>query len=154
MSKHRVLANLVSALLVAAGVGASAAAAAPSSSAHMNCDWYGWYENSTRVAIPDGPSGEVSSPIPVTGLCGSAAMVTVNIEVRHSFRGDLLIDLVAPDGTSYRVKSPSGWDSADDVVGTYRVRVVGGDPTGTWRLRVKDVCAADTGRIEKWSLEF
>ena len=91
----------------------------------------------------------------MTGLTGNApAALKVPVTIRHTFRGDLQIDLVAPDGSLYRLKSTSSSDSADDVVGTYTVNASSETANGTWRLRVFDRYNGDTGLIDTWSLQF
>ncbi|PIM66187.1 peptidase M4, partial [Streptomyces sp. JV178] len=72
----------------------------------------------------------------------------------HTWRGDLVIDLVAPDGTAYRLKNALSSDSADDVVATYTVDASSETAAGTWKLRVQDVASLDTGYINSWKLTF
>ena len=70
----------------------------------------------------------------------------------HTYRGDLVIDLVAPDGSSYRLKNSSILDGADNVVTTYTVNLSSEQANGTWRLQVRDVYRSDTGYINSWTL--
>ncbi|WP_432189243.1 S8 family peptidase [Streptomyces sp. Tue6028] len=106
------------------------------------------------VAIPDAGSA-VASPITVSGRGGNApAALKVGVDITHTYRGDLVIDLVAPDGSTYRLKSSSSSDSADDVSATYTVDASGEAADGTWKLRVQDVAAQDTGTINSWKLTF
>lgn len=65
-----------------------------------------------------------------------------------------MIDLVAPDGTAYRLKAASSSDSADDVSTTYSVNASGETANGTWKLRVQDTAAQDTGKLNSWQLTF
>src|SRR6266542_1170251 len=60
--------------------------------------------NGTNVSIPDAGAAVFSS-ITISG-CNRAASATSTIEVHivHTYRGDLVIDLIAPDGTAYRLK--------------------------------------------------
>ncbi|MCC3652363.1 M28 family metallopeptidase [Streptomyces sp. S07_1.15] len=114
----------------------------------------GVYENTTDVTIPDGTSEAVSA-IEVAGRTGSApAALKVGVGIKHSYRGDLVIDLLAPDGTAYRLKDSSSWDGADDVIATYTADVSGETANGTWKLRVRDVYRQDTGYIDSWKLTF
>ncbi|WP_245812070.1 proprotein convertase P-domain-containing protein [Actinophytocola xinjiangensis] len=76
----------------------------------------------------------------------------MKVDISHTYRGDLVIDLVAPDGTAYRLKNSSSSDSADNVVATYTVNASSEQANGTWRLRVQDVYAADTGALNNWAL--
>jgi aminopeptidase S len=65
------------------------------------------FENPTDVAIPD--LSTVESPITVTGVPGNApAALAVGVDIRHTFRGDLVVDVLAPDGTAYNISNRSG----------------------------------------------
>ncbi|MFF9815822.1 M4 family metallopeptidase [Streptomyces sp. NPDC014006] len=112
------------------------------------------FENTNNVSIPDnGPA--VTSSINVTGRTGNApSNLQVTVDIVHTWRGDLVIDLVAPDGTAYRLKNSSGSDSADDVHATYTVNASSEVANGTWKLRVQDVATYDTGYIDGWKLTF
>ncbi|MDG4834654.1 S8 family serine peptidase [Solwaraspora sp. WMMD1047] len=108
--------------------------------------------NGTDHRIPDaGPP--VHSPVTITG-CGrvAAARATVAVRILHSYRGDLVVDLIAPDGSAYRLKSASYLDSADNVDATFAVDLSAEPADGTWRLRVRDVFAYDTGHLDGWTL--
>ncbi|WP_408607999.1 proprotein convertase P-domain-containing protein [Actinophytocola xanthii] len=76
----------------------------------------------------------------------------MEVNITHTYRGDLQIDLVAPDGSTYRLKNTSGSDSADNVNETYAVNLASETANGTWQLRVRDVFAADTGTLDGWKL--
>ncbi|SDY20745.1 Serine protease, subtilisin family [Micromonospora pattaloongensis] len=108
--------------------------------------------NGTDVPIPDAGAA-VTSAISIAG-CGRAASAsaTVAVNIRHTFRGDLVIDLLAPDGSAYRLKNSSFLDGADNVNATYTVNVSGEAADGTWRLQVRDVYSGDTGFVDTWTL--
>ncbi|MFJ5559839.1 S8 family peptidase [Streptomyces sp. NPDC093250] len=112
------------------------------------------YASSTAVAVPDnGPA--IESPITVSGRGGNApAALQVGVDITHTYRGDLVVDLVAPDGSVYRLKSASSSDSADDVRTTYTVNASTETANGTWKLRVQDTASWDTGRLNGWQLTF
>ncbi|MEV4230346.1 S8 family serine peptidase [Streptomyces bobili] len=112
------------------------------------------FTSTTAVSIPDNGSA-VESPIAVTGRTGNApTALQVGVDITHTYRGDLVVDLVAPDGTAYRLKASSTSDSADNIVTTYSVNASSEVANGTWKLRVQDVAAQDTGRINSWKLTF
>jgi serine protease len=111
------------------------------------------YSNTSDYSIPD--RGTVESPITVTSRSGNAPSDSkVSVDIRHTYRGDLVIDLVAPDGSAYRLKNSSSSDSADNVQATYTVNLSGEALNGTWKLRVSDVYQYDTGYINSWSVTF
>jgi subtilisin family serine protease len=108
--------------------------------------------NGTDVSIPDAGSA-ISSNVPIAGCnrnASTGSQVAVNIV--HTYRGDLVIDLVAPDGTAYRLKNSSYFDGADNVNTTYTVNLGSEAANGTWALRVRDVYAQDTGYLNTWTL--
>ncbi|MFJ8545154.1 M4 family metallopeptidase [Streptomyces sp. NPDC093586] len=110
-------------------------------------------ENTANVNIPDYGSA-VTSSITVSGRTGNApSNLQVGVDIVHTWRGDLQIDLVAPDGSTYRLKS-SGYDPAEDVHETYTVNASSESANGTWKLRVQDKGSQDTGYIDAWRLTF
>ncbi|TWP53987.1 S8 family serine peptidase [Lentzea tibetensis] len=111
------------------------------------------FTNDTNVDIPDAGAA-VTSSVVVTGITGNApSTLKVGVDIKHPYRGDLVIDLVAPDGTTYRLKNSSG-DSADNVITTFPVDASSEVANGTWKLKVQDVASADVGYIDTWSLTF
>ncbi|MGQ4381490.1 M4 family metallopeptidase [Streptomyces sp. SAS_267] len=109
------------------------------------------YANGTRVDIPDvGPA--VESPITITGRPGNASATTeVHVTIVHTYRGDLTVDLVGPDGTVYSLLNRSG-GSADNVDQTFTVDASAQPVDGTWKLRVRDLASIDVGYIQEWRI--
>ncbi|MEM1424169.1 MAG: proprotein convertase P-domain-containing protein, partial [Planctomycetota bacterium] len=118
--------------------------------------------NSTDVpvAIPD--LGVASSTITVTDdIC--IADLDVDVNISHTFSGDLILTLEGPDGTVVTLRDREG-GSAANVVETYDDD--GRAPTGpglladynfsstlgTWTLTVSDNAGQDIGDITGWSL--
>ncbi|MEU1870653.1 S8 family peptidase [Streptomyces sp. NPDC019793] len=111
------------------------------------------FENTDDHPIRDGAT--VESPLTVTGVSGNApAALSVALDIRHTYRGDLRVELVAPDGGVFRLKDYAAHDSADDVRGTFAVDASGKAANGTWKLRVSDNWVNDTGYVNAWSLQF
>ncbi|MFD8150549.1 S8 family serine peptidase [Streptomyces sp. NPDC059720] len=112
-----------------------------------------YFENTADVAVAD--NATVESPIAVTGLAGNApAALKVGVDIEHTYRGDLVVSLVAPDGTVYLLEDFADGDSGDDVVKTYTVDASSETASGTWKLRVRDIATRDTGRVDAWNLTF
>ncbi|MET9225430.1 S8 family serine peptidase [Lentzea sp. NPDC003310] len=112
------------------------------------------FENTADVQIPDAGTA-VTSSITVSGVTGNApSTLKVDVNIVHTYRGDLVVDLIAPDGTAYRLKNSSNSDSADNVVATYTVNASTEVANGTWKLQVRDVARADTGYVNSWKLTF
>jgi Zn-dependent metalloprotease len=109
------------------------------------------YVSTTRVDIPDNAAA-VESPITVTGRTGNASATTqVYVKIVHTYRGDLTVDLVGPNGTVYSLLNRSG-GSADNVDQTFTVDASAQPAAGTWKLRVQDRASIDIGYIERWQL--
>nr|WP_203719610.1 M4 family metallopeptidase [Streptomyces anulatus] len=112
------------------------------------------FENTTAVTIPDAGAA-VTSSVTVSGVTGNApSTLKADVNITHTWRGDLVVDLVAPDGTAYRLKNSSSGDSADNVVETYTVNASSEVANGVWKLKVQDVARQDTGRINSFKLTF
>ncbi len=106
--------------------------------------------NPTDVTISD--NATVESSITISGCAGSAgAASTVAVNIVHTYIGDLLVQLVAPDGTLYTLHNRSG-GSADNINQTYTVNLSSELANGTWKLRVNDNAANDVGYINSWTL--
>lgn len=110
------------------------------------------FENTNDYAIPDNNATGVSSPINVTGS-GTSGTVSVNVNIVHTYKGDLIVDLIHPDGTVYNLHNRSG-GSADNIIQTYSVNVGSKARAGTWNLRVRDRASIDTGYINSWKITF
>ncbi|WP_327353333.1 M4 family metallopeptidase [Streptomyces sp. NBC_01304] len=112
------------------------------------------FENTADVQIPDN-AGAVTSSVTVSGVTGNApSTLKVGVDIIHTWRGDLVVDLVAPDGSVYNLKPFSSSDSADNVQTTYTVNASSEVANGTWKLRVQDKAAQDVGYINSWKLTF
>jgi subtilisin family serine protease len=110
------------------------------------------YTNSADYTIND--NATVNSPIVVSGRSGNGqASTPVAVNIVHTYVGDLVVSLVAPDGTTYTLRSRTG-GSADNIVQTYTVNLSGEAMNGTWNLRVADQAGGDVGYINSWSLTF
>ena len=110
--------------------------------------------NSTRVNIPDAPGAAATSPVSITECADKKAPTTTKVAVTivHTWRGDLMIDLITPSGAVRSLKLSNLSDGADNVNETYTVDVSSENANGTWTLRVRDVFPFDTGYIQSWSV--
>ncbi len=111
------------------------------------------YTNSTPTAIPD--VSTVTSTINVSGRTGNASATSqIAVNISHTYRGDLKIDLLSPDGTVFPLKASSGSDSAANVIATYTANLSAKALNGAWVLRIQDTAAGDVGTLNNWSLTF
>ncbi|MEV4417807.1 M4 family metallopeptidase, partial [Catellatospora sp. NPDC049609] len=106
--------------------------------------------NPTDVAIPDNTT--VNSTITIAGCNRNAsATSSVSVTIYHTYKGDLVVDLIAPDGSVYNLHNRTG-SSTDNIIATFSRNLSTEAANGTWTLRVRDAATADTGRIDTWSL--
>ncbi|MFW5920479.1 MAG: proprotein convertase P-domain-containing protein [Polyangiales bacterium] len=111
------------------------------------------YENDTQMPIPDNDPAGVTSEIDVPDG-GEIATVSVDVDILHTYRGDLTIRLRHPGGTEVTLLEADA-SSGEDLHRTFRVRdLMGRESRGTWALTVADEAARDEGTLEEWSLEI
>ncbi|MDQ3266567.1 MAG: proprotein convertase P-domain-containing protein [Myxococcota bacterium] len=78
--------------------------------------------------------------------------LSLNLDLGHSFRGDLRVTVVSPSGKAAVVHNRQG-GSADDLTGSFDLSAFKGEQAkGTWTLKVEDLAKADTGTLKSWSL--
>lgn len=109
-----------------------------------------FFENTTAVAIPD--RATINSNLAVDHA-GAAGTVDVSVNISHTYRGDISMYLIAPDGSAYLLKEKNRNDGAADVIATYSGNI-SGNAAGTWTLQVTDNYRRDTGTLNSWSLQF
>jgi cysteine-rich repeat protein len=108
------------------------------------------------INIPDNNQTGVTSTIAVPAGVNSNK-VTVSIDIDHTFRGDLVVDLTAPNGRVVTLSNRAGGSADDIVINNFDITsqvTPGSSATGNWRLRVRDLAAIDTGRILSWTLKI
>jgi subtilisin-like proprotein convertase family protein len=83
----------------------------------------------------------------------TSGTATVNVNISHTYRGDISLVLTSPTGAQYQLKNYNGSDSADNVVESYTVNL-SGSVKGTWQLRVQDHYNQDVGTLNAWSIKI
>ncbi|MCA9622193.1 MAG: proprotein convertase P-domain-containing protein [Myxococcales bacterium] len=83
---------------------------------------------------------------------GEVRKVTLDIQIRHTYRGDLGVQLIDPKGRWYQVFDSQG-GGENDVRMSPTIELQDATPlAGTWRLVIDDHARMDTGTLERWSL--
>jgi subtilisin-like proprotein convertase family protein len=116
---------------------------------------------SPELSIPDNNTTGVTSSIVVSG---TGAVVTANfnvdIDITHTYIGDLLVTLRSPEGTTITLHNRTG-GSADNLVGNYPGTLTPAQPLstflgqpldGTWLLTVSDRASVDVGVLHMWGI--
>ena len=78
---------------------------------------------------------------------------TVDVHITHTWIGDLVVTLIAPDGSSYLLHNRAGGNT-DNIDQTYTPDLSSEQRNGTWKLRVQDAASADIGRIDAWTINL
>jgi carboxypeptidase T len=89
----------------------------------------------------------------VTGCQGDAKSASV-LEVRFkdlSFTSIISVDLIAPDGTSYRLQERAVSNERDLVL-SFPIDLSRESRAGTWKLQVYNVMWLGAGYLDRWSL--
>ena len=110
------------------------------------------FTSSTNVSIPDNNTAGGTSTIAVNRT-GNAGSVKITYSIVHTYIGDLTVKLIAPNGSTATLRSPSG-GSANDVNESVTVDASSSNASGNWKLQVIDGANIDTGYIDSWSVEF
>jgi subtilisin-like proprotein convertase family protein len=107
-----------------------------------------------NILIPD-VGTQVSSSIDISDT-GTILDLRIQVNITHTYIGDLRIDLVAPDGASVVLHNNTG-GSADNINRTYSPQdtaslrpLVGRQVQGRWHLRIRDTFRLDEGRLNRW----
>jgi subtilisin-like proprotein convertase family protein len=119
------------------------------------------WETSPGLAIPDNDRQGVVSELEVDGV-GELRDIEVTVDITHTYRGDLRVDLETPDARSVAVHNRTG-GGRDHLQRTFRLtdtpalRAIvndGVEINGTWKLRVADHANVDLGKLNSWQLKL
>jgi hypothetical protein len=101
---------------------------------------------------PDANAGYAMSKIEVT-RDDAVTEADINLEINHTFSGDLKVHLVTPAGEHLRVTDGSG--GTNDIRGKFTVTLPeGSTAAGAWHLVVGDHAGLDVGTLDAWSLSL
>jgi len=114
-----------------------------------------------NVAIPDspnpGPTVTVTMPQLPGPVPGTIQVIEVEVNLTHTWRGDLNFTLTSPSGTQ-TVLLPTGSDadSADNLFGWSFTSFfnMGENAGGQWKLTVNDGVGGDIGILQDWKLNI
>ena len=113
------------------------------------------------LAIPDNNTTGVTSTINVANSM-TITSVSVSVGITHTFQGDLEVALIGPDNTTVLLHNQTG-GGTDNINTTYNITnrsaqalsaFTGKNTAGAWKLRVRDLAAADTGTLNTWKVTF
>lgn len=116
-------------------------------------------EESPGVIIPDNSITGIERTLAVAQT-GQLDGITLELDITHTYIGDLIVALVSPAGSSVLLHNRSG-GSADNLIKTYSMAntaalsgLRGESIAGNWRLQVADHAGADQGKLNRWALKI
>lgn len=111
------------------------------------------------VAIPDGDRNGITRSLDCA-QAGALDHVEVDVDITHTYIGDLVVKLVSPAGTEVLLHDQKGGD-ADNLVATFTPKTTpkldelrGQSMKGAWKLLVSDRAGQDTGKLAGWKLRL
>ena len=114
-------------------------------------------ESTPQASIPDFSADGIRSTISIAGS-GALTSLSVEVDITHTYRGDLQIELISPSGARALIHDNNG-DSQDDIQEVYTESsapalkaLMGEDINGDWKLHVRDLAKYDTGTLNRWAL--
>ena len=144
----------------------------------------GWATQSTEVTLTGGQTitdlGLVLTPTNEAEACSAPALaitdnttitdlvtidtvgtiseVVVDLNITHTYQGDLQVSLTSPAGTQVVLHNRTG-SGTDNIIGTYPTTLVpagdlgafiGEEMLGAWTLTVGDFAGGDVGTLNSW----
>lgn len=135
------------------------------------------FPNDNFMAIDPQRPAKITSPTSVTGVVSPIDSVSVTVDIIHSSTKDLVITLISPVGTRFKLFEKSGGDG-ENLLGTvfddrspsrianaeapYHGRfrpkkslksLNGKNANGVWALEVEDTTNTDGGALLGWTLD-
>lgn len=104
------------------------------------------------AAIPDGNGAALVHPLDI-GSDLRVEHVRLSVDVVHPNRGELLVELVSPSGTTNRLFLPHVDPNPDVLHRFTSVQCWGERSAGTWRMRVVDGERENAGEVRSATLE-
>ena len=116
-------------------------------------------EESPGIIIPDNRQGGIERSLSVSGTA-QLDRIEVDLDITHTYIGDLIVELVSPNNTSVLLHNRKG-GSANNIIKTYTVmntsslqNLRGGSIGGDWKLKVSDHASIDKGKLNRWALRI
>ncbi len=103
------------------------------------------------MKIPDNTKAGVEVPLEVVGD-GQLISVSISLEINHSYRGDLIVQLTSPTGRAIDLTRRVGGAADDFVLSNQALSGFSGLAAGTWKLSVVDAAINDLGSVNTASL--
>jgi extracellular elastinolytic metalloproteinase len=114
-------------------------------------------EAKPELAIPDNDPTGISSTIAIA-QSGNAQEITLNLDITHTYIGDLRVKLLAPSGQEIMLHERLG-GGQDNLIRSYDstahlAPLLNQPIQGNWVLQVADLAGRDVGKFNTWNLSI
>ncbi|SFG14283.1 proprotein convertase P-domain-containing protein [Neptunomonas qingdaonensis] len=116
-------------------------------------------EDSPGMGIPDNRDAGIERTLSVS-KAGLLDSIEVELDITHTYIGDLVVELISPSSTSVLLHNRTG-GSANNIIKTYSLinttalQVFMGETVkGAWKLKVSDHAGVDQGKLNRWALKI
>ena len=116
-------------------------------------------EAKPAASIPDNHADGIQSAIRIDGS-GILQTLSVEVDITHTYRGDLRIELISPSGARAIIRDNNG-ESKHDIRDVYTEAstpalkaLMGEEIKGDWKLHVRDLAKYDQGTLNLWALNL
>jgi len=117
------------------------------------------YCDSPALPIPDSTPAGVSDYLTFPDDV-DISEVEIYVDITHTYTGDLIVEVISPEGTSVTLSNRFG-GSADNIVGWFPSELAVGGPgslddligenaMGEWELHISDNAGSDLGTLNTW----
>ncbi len=106
-----------------------------------------------NLAILDNKT--VTSTINITDD-GQADSIKLNLDINHTYRGDLVVKLTSPSGKVATISNKAGGSADNLKLSNLDLSTIfpGESIKGSWKLSVQDTATQDTGTFNSWGLNI
>jgi len=110
-----------------------------------------------HLLIPDNDPQGIQSVINLAQQ-GKVTSVSVEVDITHSYIGDLQVSLKTPSGSQVVLHDRQG-RGGDDIRTTYNkdnaplAELADEEVAGDWTLHVRDLAGRDVGRLNRWAIK-
>lgn len=114
------------------------------------------YTSNDTVDIPDSDPNGAKSVLTSTDA-GEIKSITIDLNVEHTYRGDLLIQLRHGSGIATIFdgqNEANGWEDNVEISGAAVEGFLGAKVEGEWELLIVDNASVDTGSLKSWELKI
>ena len=117
-----------------------------------------YVEENPGVIIPDNVANGIERSLNVSQK-GQLQEIEIEVDITHTYIGDLRVALVAPNGMEIVLHDRTG-GSSENIIKTYtasntsNLQVLQGEEINrVWKLKVSDHAGVDQGKLNHWALK-